>query len=94
MDEVVLVDYTEPAEPVSVGNPDAGQTPWALELANEDRCLFISGATITVQGMRLNYQCDNGEAYGSPGGSEPKEFFYQPQGSSELRRVDVATVWQ
>lgn len=44
--------------------------------------------------MGLNYQCDNGEAYGTPEGEEPMEIFYQPRGSSELRRVDITIIWQ
>lgn len=39
--------------------------PWALELSNGGRCTFFSGGTFAVAGMRLNYECSNGDvAYG------------------------------
>jgi hypothetical protein len=31
--------------------------PWALELSSGERCVFVTGATYTVAGMRANYFC-------------------------------------
>ena len=31
--------------------------PWALELRNGVRCVFLTGATAAVAGMRVNYGC-------------------------------------
>ena len=53
--------------PYSLANhgTSAQGIPWALELSNGGRCTFISGGTFAVAGMRLNYECSNGDvAYG------------------------------
>lgn len=36
----------------------AGQ-PWAMELANGKRCLFLSGTSAVINKERINYACDN-----------------------------------
>ena len=37
-----------------------GALPWALELSNGTRCVFLTGATTAVAGMRANYGCVGG----------------------------------
>ena len=37
-----------------------GALPWALELSNGARCVFLTGATTAVAGMRVNYGCVGG----------------------------------
>jgi hypothetical protein len=44
--------------------PESGRSPttrtvapWALQLSNGRRCLFVSGATYAIAGQRLNYRC-------------------------------------
>jgi hypothetical protein len=37
-----------------------GAPPWALELSNGARCVFLTGATTAVAGMRANYGCTGG----------------------------------
>jgi hypothetical protein len=34
--------------------------PWALELANGERCTLLTGATAVLAGQRLNYGCESG----------------------------------
>jgi hypothetical protein len=69
--------------------------PWALELANEEQCVLIGGATTTLAGMRLNYDCTNGEVYGENQGSdEAWRVFYQASGASDIREVDVRVLWR
>lgn len=36
--------------------------PWGLELANGQRCIFMTGASSVVHNMRVNYSCDSHSA--------------------------------
>ncbi|MBA2577041.1 MAG: hypothetical protein H0V05_10450, partial [Euzebyaceae bacterium] len=92
---VVLLYLTE-SLPSEFSN-QGGDTdlPWALELANEEQCVLIGGATTTLAGMRLNYDCTNGEVYGENQGSdEAWRVFYQASGASDIREVDVRVLWR
>jgi hypothetical protein len=40
--------------------------PWALELANGQRCVFQTGAGGMLVGLRLSYVCQHGIAFGEP----------------------------
>ena len=44
-------------QPVTV---DPWDLPWALELANGERCTLLSGATAVLAGERVNYGCEGG----------------------------------
>jgi hypothetical protein len=57
------------------GEAPSSPRPWALLLANGQRCFAISGATGTTAGLRQNYQCfappfarNAKQAVGKPGG--------------------------
>ncbi|WP_019588103.1 hypothetical protein [Deinococcus apachensis] len=46
---------------LSAADPDYAQAmPWALELANGQRCTRMTGATAPVAGLRINYGCPGG----------------------------------
>jgi hypothetical protein len=58
---VVLLTLTQPlpSEPrKDVSRADT--LPWALELANSQRCTLMTGAMPPVAGMRINYGCPGG----------------------------------
>ena len=40
--------------------------PWGLRLSDGETCVFVTGATDVVAGMRLNYACTNGWGIGLP----------------------------
>lgn len=69
--------------------------PWALELANGDRCGLFTGATAPVAGMRINYGCPGGgQVVGDLDRSLPVwRVFYQKQGASALEQVGVRVAW-
>ncbi|MBA2519395.1 MAG: hypothetical protein H0V24_07000 [Chloroflexia bacterium] len=52
------------ADPMATNVPEADpehwELPWALELANGERCTLLTGATAAFAGDRLNYGCENG----------------------------------
>jgi hypothetical protein len=69
--------------------------PWAVELADGERCGLLTGATAAVAGMRLNYGCEGGGWLvgdldrGSPVWTA--NFYDERALATEL--VEVATVW-
>ncbi len=40
--------------------------PWGLRLSDGETCVYVTGATDVVAGMRLNYACTNGWGIGLP----------------------------
>lgn len=78
-----------PAAKINTKNP-----PWALRLANGARCEFVSGATGTIAGMRLNYGCKpKGWVVGTPDhSSETWKVYYTPSpDDTYLKQVEVET---
>lgn len=75
---------------------DAKAEPWALELANGQRCTPLTGATAPIAGMRINYGCDD-DAYvaGPVDRSRPlwRVFYQNPDRSLSLQQVAVTTAW-
>lgn len=69
--------------------------PWALELANGQRCTLFTGATAPVAGMRINYGCPGGfQVVGEIDRSQPVwRVFFQGEKSIALEQVDVAVAW-
>ncbi|WP_211211885.1 hypothetical protein [Deinococcus apachensis] len=86
-----LPGRTRAAEP----NYPAG-TPWALELANGQRCVALTGATAPVAGLRVNYGCpDGGVVAGSIDRSSPlwRVFYQTANRSLSLTQVGVRAAW-
>ncbi|MFE4685742.1 hypothetical protein ACFRNJ_33915 [Streptomyces sp. NPDC056721] len=80
--------------------------PWALEIRDPSsgstlQCAGLPGAQDTAAGRRINWDCNDeddqpaGSGLGSPVRSDEKPWtvLYNPEGSSEVRRADVLTVW-
>lgn len=69
--------------------------PWALELANGQRCSLFTGATAPIAGMRINYGCSGGFiVVGDIDRSQPVwRVFFQGEKSIALEPVDVAVAW-
>ena len=82
---------TEPRKEV----PRADVLPWALELANGQRCTLFTGATAPVAGMRINYGCPGGFlVVGDIDRSQPVwRVFFQGEKAIALEQVDVAVAW-
>jgi hypothetical protein len=82
---------TEPRKEISRANT----LPWALELANGQRCTLMTGAMPPVAGMRINYGCPGGfQVVGDLDRSGPVwRVFFQGEKSIALEQVDVAVAW-
>jgi energy-coupling factor transporter transmembrane protein EcfT len=90
--KAVLVRGAHP-EPHLNTNRDPG-TFWALELANGERCSFSGGATGTVAGMRINYDCTQGSVLGDPDRSGPQWLVrYHRKNSTEVIQTPVLRAW-
>ena len=70
--------------------------PWALELENGQACTPLTGATVPIAGMRINYSCgDDAYVAGSVDRSRPlwRVFYQTPSRSLSLQQVAVTTAW-
>ncbi len=85
-----LPKRTQASEP----NYAAGK-PWALELANGQRCVALTGATAPVAGLRMNYGCPDGVVAGPIDRTSPVwRVFYQTSNRSlSLAQVNVKVAW-
>jgi len=53
----LLAPVKEPARALANHADIGGGLPWALELTSGARCVFLTGATALMAGMRINYGC-------------------------------------
>lgn len=85
------------------GDVTKAEPPWAVELANGQRCVLVSGATFVVAGQRGNYQCSKKTGFNAGRGSwllgEPDRVgplwraSYLPDGAFETHQVEVEVAW-
>jgi hypothetical protein len=93
---VALLTVTEPFPQEDRKEPTRDSVlPWALELANGEKCTMFTGATAPVAGMRINYGCPDGfNVIGDIDRSLPTwRVFTQGPKSIYLEQVDVAVAW-
>jgi hypothetical protein len=93
---VVLLTLTAPLPPETRKELSRDNTaPWAIELANGERCSLFTGATPPVAGMRINYGCPGGsQAIGDIDRSQPVwRVFFQAEKSIALEQMDVKVAW-
>jgi hypothetical protein len=69
--------------------------PWALELANGDRCSLLHGTLTVLAGQTVHYGCvDGGMVLGEMDRSQPVwTVSYLAEGEFASRLVDVAVAW-
>lgn len=97
---VSLLTLTKPL-PTDAPMNDSAKTslkdtmPWALEMANGQRCTLFTGATAPIAGMRINYGCPGGFiAVGEIDRSGPVwRIFFQGEKSISLELADIAVAW-
>jgi hypothetical protein len=69
--------------------------PWAIELANGDRCALMRGTLQFIAGQTVYYGCERqGLVLGEPDRSQPVWVVsYVPEGALESNLVDVVAAW-
>jgi hypothetical protein len=69
--------------------------PWALELANGDRCSLLHGTLIPLAGMTVYYSCENqGLILGEVDHSQPVWVVsYAPAGEAASGLIEVVTAY-
>jgi hypothetical protein len=90
---VVRVTPTQPLPAAALDGPDPTTgLPWTLVLTNGDRCGILTGGTNLVAGLRLNYECTDGDdLYGDPNRSTPLwRVYFTANGASNLHQVQIA----
>jgi hypothetical protein len=101
--EVILFSLTEPlvrqkAAPTVDAATDLTAPwvlPWALELANGERCTLLPGTVDVLAGIPVHYGCaDGGAILGEPDRSQPVwSVAYLADGDVATTLVDVAVAW-
>ncbi len=106
--EVVVLNLTAPLERQKEA-PDAGMSlaqaagvsieawdlPWALELANGDRCTLLHGTLSVLAGQTAHYGCEGGGVvFGEVDHRQPLwTVQYLAAGGVASNLVDVVTAW-
>ena len=85
----------DPAAAIAEADPDPWELPWALELANGERCTLLTGASVVLAGERLHYGCEGGGGVlGEVDRTEPLwTVAYLPDGAVSTTLVDVTVAW-
>jgi hypothetical protein len=106
--EVTLLTLTEPlvrekeaADPAMAMGQEAADVlapwdlPWALELANGDRCTLLHGTLTVMAGQTLHYGCaDGGMVLGETDRRQPVwTVNYLAEGEVASSLVEVVTAW-
>lgn len=95
--KATVVELASPADKQEKRNePIHVKLPWALELANGQRCTFLPGASTAVNNKRLNYACTDSHfnIIGSVNQSEPlwKVTVYDLHRKA-LKEIPVTIAW-
>jgi hypothetical protein len=77
--------------------------PWAVELANGERCVFVDGATFAISGERANYECSHTTGFNDGNGAwvigkpdrshEPWFVSFLDSRGSATHQVAVRVAW-
>lgn len=90
------LDLDEPLPSDTANSDFSPQTaaPWAMQLANGQRCVLLGGATTQFAGERVNYGCDDGYIVGDPDRSnEVWTALYGNEESTTLQAEHVGRAW-
>jgi hypothetical protein len=91
----VIISLAKPLAHSSWGtvSPAATKYPWAMLLANGQRCGLIEGTASMTGGISLNFGCAGGDASFPSSGTEPWTVNYAAKGSNSMAPVAVPTAW-
>jgi hypothetical protein len=91
---IVLLTLAEPLPLDHANRGDEGAAPWALQLGDGAHCESQGGTTWVVDGMRLNYLCDDGGwVAGRPDTSALLWVVHYTTDRTTTIPVAVATAW-
>lgn len=99
VNEVVLLTLDEPLlrekENLADAGVDAWSLPWALELANGERCVLLSDIDVVLAGLAVHYLCaDGGSILGNVNRGDPVwTVGYAANGASSSTLIDVVAAW-
>lgn len=92
-----------PVQPRLKDDVTKTEPPWAVELANGQRCIVVSGATFVVAGQRGNYECSKSDGFNGGRGAwligvpdraaQPWLAYYLAPNTSQTIQVAVRVAW-
>jgi hypothetical protein len=93
----VEIKLTEPLPKPYAGKPSTSGLPWGIETTAGLKCVFATGGTTAIGGVRANYGCTRGNEWlwGSPSRkSEPWTIYIAPFDANKLStRAKIAVAW-
>jgi len=91
------VDLMSLSQPLAKGSSGAANpnlaAPWAMLLANAERCAVIHGTGTQIGPTMFNYGCTHGYAAEPDRKSEPWTTSYSPDPAGPVSSVAVMTTW-
>jgi len=88
--DLAATKVTPPTDQIVPQTSSPSADPWALVIADGQMCVFITGASQVVDGLRESYGCPGGSLYGDPNRSSPIwTIWYQAAGSNSLVQINV-----
>jgi|688.fasta_scaffold681497_1 hypothetical protein len=61
--KVAILELNVPINPHSSKKVDMHHLPWALELEGGQRCTYLSGTSLAIDKLRINYGCEGYKYY-------------------------------
>jgi hypothetical protein len=93
LQSVTLVTLTNPL-PKGPVESNAPRYPWLIVLADGERCMAFTGASLVAGGMRENYLCPGAGLWGNVDRSGPLwTIFSLQQGSSDIIQATIAQAY-
>jgi hypothetical protein len=94
LDEPLSRQKASPVVAPGEANFGAWELPWALELANGDRCLLLSDVDVVMAGESVYYECGDGSILGDLNRGQPQwTVSYLADGDVGTTLTDVAVAW-
>ncbi len=93
----VEIKLTKPLPKPHAGKPSTAGLPWGIETTAGLKCVFATGGTAAIHGVRANYGCTTGNdwLWGSPARkSQPWTIYIAPFDAKKLSaRAKIAIAW-
>lgn len=91
---LTLIELDQPLPYAHANRPGEPPYPWAIALANGQRCVIATGTINSIDGVPLPYGCASGEAGGLSTSAQPWTADYFPNGATSTTSIGVTQAWE